>query len=698
VIGRILGDRYEIVERLGSGGMSVVYRARCCYLHRDVAVKVLHGQLAQDAQFLQHFRKEAWAAARLSHPNIVGIYDVGEEPAEDLYYIVMEHVPGPSLASVLAEEGPLPIERSVGIAIEILKGLNFAHRKGVVHRDIKPDNVIIDDSGRVKVTDFGIARAADTGTIVAGGSILGSARYMAPEQARGGYTDARADVYSVGVVLYEMLTGEVPFDGEGPVEIAMAHAQRALPDPRSINGDISDDLAYVVAKALEKEPGRRYSTAEIMGRDLVSVARGEPVRRGRARRDDRTRMIDDPDIPEEFAVAAVGQGGDRGGEDNSSDMNDLDDRHDPEERGGPSAAIIVLVVMALAAMGIVGYAGYLVLDWLTVPEVEVPPVAGERLTTAEAILEEHGLRAEVVASRHDDEIPANYVIEQDPIAERSVRRGHTVLLTVSEGPEWVEGGVPDVADLTRQEAEVVLGNVGLKASITERHHDDVPRGYVIDQVPEPGDRVQRGNEIALDVSLGPEPRPFELGGFIGKRESRVISELASAELEFEIVRESADFPEGIVTAQDPAPGREVKPGDTVTLVVSAGNEREPREEVISIEVPSDGQVHDIRIELFDEYSQRVAYRDRLEAGTSVDVTIYWYGVGARAFVYSGNTLLQSAIFEDDDEEDAEPGSPEVDEDDDPDAPGDDSPDDPDEEEPPGDPDDDTEEDEDEESP
>ncbi|MFP4201280.1 MAG: protein kinase domain-containing protein, partial [Clostridia bacterium] len=176
MIGRVLGDRYEIVERLGTGGMSTVYRARCSYLHRDVAVKVLHGQLAHDEEFLDHFRKEAWAAARLTHPNIVGIYDVGEEPDEDLYYIVMEHVPGPSLARVLDEEGQLPTDRAIGIAVEILKALNFAHRKGVVHRDIKPDNVIIDETGRVKVTDFGIARAADSGTIVASDSIMGSAR------------------------------------------------------------------------------------------------------------------------------------------------------------------------------------------------------------------------------------------------------------------------------------------------------------------------------------------------------------------------------------------------------------------------------------------------------------------------------------------------------------------------------------------
>ena len=652
MIGRVLGDRYEIVERLGSGGMSVVYRARCSYLHRDVAVKVLHGQLAQDEEFLDHFRREAWASARLSHPNIVGIYDVGEEPTEDLYYIVMEHVPGPNLGELLAQEGQLSVERSVGIAVEILKALNFAHRKGVVHRDIKPDNVMIDDSGRVKVADFGIARAADTGTIVAGKAILGSARYMAPEQARGAYTDARADLYSAGIVLYEMLTGTVPFDGEGPVEIAMGHVQREVPDPRGLNPEISDDLHYVIAKSLEKEPGRRYASAETMGRDLVSIVRGEPIARTRTRRDDRTRVLDESDV-------AAGFGGGIGGNPPAGDDylppdDGLDDRFDPEEDSGggrgPSAALVVLLVLAIAALGVVGYAGYLVYDWLTVPEVDVPVVTGERLATAESILEEHGLNSEVVASRHDDEVPANYVIEQQPVAERQVRRGHTVLLTISEGPEWIDGGVPEVLGMTQQEAEVALANVGLAASVEERHHEEIVRGRVIDQLPDPGARVQRGSTVNLEVSLGPEPRPFALGGFIGKRESVAVAELASADLEFNVVRETADFPEGIVTAQDPPAGREVTVGDTVTLVVSSGNDREANREVISVQLPAEPAIQNLRIELIDQYSQRVAYQDRLAGGTALDVDVYWYGIGARAFVYSDNVLLESVIFEAPEEE------------------------------------------------
>ncbi len=652
MIGRVLGDLYEIVERLGSGGMSVVYRARCSYLHRDVAVKVLHGQLAQDEEFLDHFRREAWASARLSHPNIVGIYDVGEEPTEDLYYIVMEHVPGPNLGELLAQEGQLSVERSVGIAVEILKALNFAHRKGVVHRDIKPDNVMIDDSGRVKVADFGIARAADTGTIVAGKAILGSARYMAPEQARGAYTDARADLYSAGIVLYEMLTGTVPFDGEGPVEIAMGHVQREVPDPRGLKPEISDDLHYVIAKSLEKEPGRRYASAETMGRDLVSIVRGEPIARTRTRRDDRTRVLDESDVAAGFGGGISGNP--PAGDDYLPPDDGLDDRFDPEEDSGggrgPSAALVVLLVLAIAALGVVGYAGYLVYDWLTVPEVDVPVVTGERLATAESILEEHGLNSEVVASRHDDEVPANYVIEQQPVAERQVRRGHTVLLTISEGPEWIDGGVPEVLGMTQQEAEVALANVGLAASVEERHHEEIVRGRVIDQLPDPGARVQRGSTVNLEVSLGPEPRPFALGGFIGKRESVAVAELASADLEFNVVRETADFPEGIVTAQDPPAGREVTVGDTVTLVVSSGNDREANREVISVQLPAEPAIQNLRIELIDQYSQRVAYQDRLAGGTALDVDVYWYGIGARAFVYSDNVLLESVIFEAPEEE------------------------------------------------
>ncbi|MFP4200749.1 MAG: PASTA domain-containing protein, partial [Clostridia bacterium] len=521
------------------------------------------------------------------------------------------------------------------------------------HRDIKPDNVIIDETGRVRVTDFGIARAPDSGTIVASDSIMGSARYMAPEQARGSYTDARADLYAAGVVLYEMLTGEVPFDGDGPVGIAMAHVNGEVPDPRAVNPNISEDLAHVIFKALEKEPGRRYSSAESMGRDLVKVARGESLRRNRLGRDDRTRVLAADDLTAAFgedpdALAADEDNRSSGREDLLSEEDEIEE-YEPRRR--PSAAVVILLVLSFAALGVVGYAGYLVYDWLMVPAVDVPPVSGERLATAESILEEHGLKADVVASKHDDEIPANYVIEQDPAENRQVRRGHTVLLTISEGPEWIEGGVPDVMELTRQEAEVTLGNVGLSATIEERHHDDVPRGQVIDQVPEPGARVQRGSEIALEVSRGPEPRPFPLTGFIGKRESAVLAELSAAELSVNIVRENADFPEGIVIDQDPAPGSEVTTGDTVTLVVSRGTDRTPNEETISFQLPSEPAVQNVRVELIDEFSQRVAYQDRLEGGSSVEITLYWYGFGARAFAYSGSTILESFIFEETEESD-----------------------------------------------
>lgn len=641
MIGRVLGGRYEILGRLGSGGMSVVYRAKCAYLEREVAVKILRERYADDTEFLQHFRREARAAARLTHPNIVNVYDVGEDPDRGQYYIIMECVSGKSLKDLILQEGPLETNRAVDIACRILSALSCAHEGGVIHRDIKPDNVIIDDaSGAVKVTDFGIARARGTGTLVpTTDKVMGSVRYMSPEQARGRHTDVRADIYSVGVVLYEMLTGRVPYDAETDVAIALEHIQgRPLP-PSTVREEVPVQLDEIIACAMSKDPVRRYENARDMRQDLIAIKHGEPPVHCRAvQSQDDTRVVGAvKDSREEPRVSKIRNRGDWGeGNGGGSD--------------GPGSAAprrrfrFVWVLLLLVTLGVVGYSAYLVWDWFSVPVVQVPEVTGQRLATAEAVLEEHGLRAEIVASMHDDDVPANHVMRQRPEPGEEVRRGQTVHLTISEGPHWVDGGVPDVTGMRNLEARVTLENVGLIVDVTEEYHEDVPSGYVIDLIPGPGTRVQRGTSVTLEVSLGPEPRPFVLQGYIGLPLTEVLAELDEAGLESRVVREVADFPAGVVVSQDPAPGTEVTTGDTLTLVASTGNDEEANEEVIGVSLPEQPGVQMVRIDVMDHLGHRVVYHDRVEGGTEFEVTIYWYGTGARAFVYSGDSVVQALTF------------------------------------------------------
>ncbi len=648
VIGQVLGDRYEIQERIGSGGMSVVYRAHCSYLHRDVAIKVLRNQYADDEEFLRHFSREARAAARLSHPNIVNIYDVGQDEDLDISYIIMELVSGRSLKNILAERGSLDPLEALDITDQILGALECAHHNGVIHRDIKPDNVMIDESGRIKVADFGIARAQGTGTFVPGDKIVGSVRYMSPEQARGRHTDSRSDLYSVGIVLYEMLTGTVPFDGDSTIGVALRQMNDEPEPIDQVRPDVPRPLADAIMSSLAKDPGERYASAEQMRAALDDARQGRaPTRRRRTHRDDDdTRVVSRSD-------GSIGAGEssmvrrprDRGAQRYRDERDSREELEPPRRRWGWTAFIWILLL--LAASAVVGYSAYWVWDWFAVPVVEVPDVQGERVPTAEAVLEEHGLTAEIVASTHDEDVPANHVLSQKPDTGSEVRRGHTVELTVSEGPQWVDGGVPDVIGESKLSAQVTLENEGLSVDFSDEYHDEVPSGHVIDQIPEPASRVQRGSEIILEISKGPEPRPFDLPGYIGEAEDPTREALDDKGLRVRVVRETADMPEGRIIDQDPAPGTEVAAGDTVTLTVSEGPDRDLNEDTITISVPDEPAEQMIRVELIDAESTRVLFHDRVEGGSEMELSVYWSGEAARVFVYSDDSPIESITFRED---------------------------------------------------
>ncbi len=618
MIGRRLGDRYDIFRRIGAGGMATVYLARCTLLQRDVAVKVLKAELVENEDFLTRFQQEARAAASLSHPNVVAIYDVGQE--DGVPYIVMEYIEGPTLKELIVQQGPLPIQRAAGILSQLLSALEHAHGQGIIHRDIKPHNILLTTGGMPKVADFGIARAASGSTLELTATILGSAHYFSPEQARGGFVGEKSDIYATGVVLYEMLTGQVPFDGDTPVSIALKHLNEPVPAPSQLNPEVTPQLEAVVLRALEKDRDDRYASARDMARAL-SAASG-----GRA---------GDVGAPAGAAEAVPPGKGPR-----------LQAAGDGTKQAKRSRLVfkfnwrvLAIWVLAFLLLGVsLSYAGIRVWDWWDVPVVEVPAVQGRSLEDGQRALEAVGLAGRIAGQRHHDEIPVGHIIGQDPTAGEEVRSNRVVDLFMSLGPEWVEAGVPAVQGMRVQLAEAALYNAGLKVVLDEVYDDDVSEGHVVSQNPAAGARVQKGTVITLLISLGPEPAPVRMPGFVGQPVADAQEQVEQLGLRLRIVEDYTEYPEGIVADQNPQQGQMVQTGDTVVLVVSKGGD-DANSRQISIEVPAAPPQQEILVKVIDTKGERTVYRNTHPADAVFDITVHWYGDTARLRVFTDGTEI-----------------------------------------------------------
>ncbi len=572
LIDSLFDGRYRILKRIGAGGMANVYLAEDEVLGRRVAIKILNERHAGDEQFVERFRREAKSAAGLSHPNIVSIYDRGE--AEGTYYIAMEHLDGRNLKELILARGPAPPRIAIDYARQILGALAFSHRNGIVHRDIKPHNVLLDSEGRLKVTDFGIARAG-TSQMTEAGSIVGTAQYLAPEQARGEAVDPRSDLYSLGVVLYELLTGQVPFAGDSPVEIAMKHLSTKPTLPSELREELPEELDMIVMRALAKHPDERYQSAEEFAADLERVAGGGAVSDRTA--DAATAIIAAPATMATTIARAPTQI--RTSPYEEPVYYDYEER---ERRRRPVWPWLLPILLILATIGVGVVVYQQIQDQLSESEpVAVPNVEGIRESLAVQQLVERDIPY-VIERGPSTEQPRGFVFDQQPDGGKFINpQTDEVLLKVSTGPPMTT--VPDVRNQPRDEAVRELTEARLEPRVVEVPSDK-PENTVTAQDPPPGRRVAEGTDVRINVSSG--PRPLAVPNVVGQPYESAAATLQAAG--FAVARREADSnqPAGIVIDQDPPANSTAARGSSVTLTVSKGPKTTGVPEVTQIDQDS----------------------------------------------------------------------------------------------------------------
>ena len=554
---QVLGERYEIGGVLGRGGMAEVHRGRDLRLGREVAVKVLRSDLARDPSFQVRFRREAQAAASLNHPAIVAVYDTGEDRSSSgaTPYIVMEYVEGDTLRDVLRREGVLSPERAMNFAADICNALDFSHRNGIVHRDVKPGNVMVTPQGTVKVMDFGIARAVSdsAATMTSTAAVIGTAQYLSPEQARGESVDARSDVYSVGCLLYELVTGAPPFTGDSPVSVAYQHVREDPRLPSSVNPAIPPELDAILLKALSKNPANRYQSAADMRNDLLRALAGQRV--------EATPVMGDA---EKTAIIGAPPGGYGDG-----NWDDEDDDARKRRRNRIIAAVIagVLILGGVIAVALLVNAGD---DQPaaepTATQVPVPNVTGQDRATATQNLEAAGLTVGTVTNQVTaDASQIDTVLGTDPSSGTQVDPGSAVNLTVGVGPDTIE--VPAVIGLDVDRAENTLGNAGFDSVETEEIDSLAPADQVVDVSPGEGQSVDPSTTVTLQVSDG----DAEVPDVTGQQQAAATQALRTAGFT-NVTSEQVESqqPQGTVVATDPSGGEQVSADDLITLQVSSG--------------------------------------------------------------------------------------------------------------------------------
>ena len=558
--GKLLGNRYEIIEKIGNGGMATVYKAVDKILKRNVAVKILRDEFTTDEEFIKRFEAEAQSAARLTNPNIVSIYDVGAE--ENLYYIVMELIQGKTLKEIIIDErGPLPGKWSVNVAIQIASALEVAHRNNIIHRDIKPHNIIITEDGIAKVTDFGIAKAVSNSTITAFGTTIGSVHYFSPEHARGGFTDAKSDLYSLGVVMYEMVTGRVPFDADTPVSVALKHMQEEPEEPIELNPNIPVAVNKIIMKALQKDTTLRYQSSTEMLVDLR-----------KALKDPDGDFVDEKEYDPTAKTQKI----------NTDMYGNIDEMTKNNKKQGKKEGklktfiknhkklSIVIGLVLLFALSLGGT--MLALNITNPPEVDLPNVVGLAKDEAQKEVEEAKLKFEIEKEEYNKDVPEGFVISQDPIymeKYNKVKQGSTVKVVVSKGQEKTT--VPKVVGMKQDEAIKALEEANLKVEVVEEASKKVEEGYVISQETDANTEVFAGDTVKIHVSTGTEKATVP--DVIGKTQADAKKALEALGFVVTVTTsEDSSKDSGIVLKQSIDSGKSVEKGSSITITVNSYEE------------------------------------------------------------------------------------------------------------------------------
>lgn len=637
---KVFGSRYEVIDRIGAGGMAIVYKAKDLLLNRTVTVKVLREQFLSDEDFVRRFRREAQAAASLSHPNIVSIYDVGKDG--EIEYIVMEYVEGRNLKEIIKEYAPLSPEQAINLANQIGEAIRHAHQHHIIHRDIKPHNILVTADGRAKVTDFGIARAASSATVTHTGDIVGSVHYLSPEQAKGLPSNERSDLYSLGIILYELLTGKVPYDGETPIAIALKHLQEEPTLPSRLNPRVGKDLENVIMRAVAKSPEHRYPSAREFLEDLAKVRQGLPVTR--------------PNVPMDLDATQVHKSL-RGG------VQERPNR-DPEGISAGSSPIAgermakrrwPWIVAVLAVLLILGGGAWWFKNWITVGMTTVPDLTGKTVPEASILLQKANLIwSSDNTSDYSDKVDKDKIISQTPSPKSKVKEGREVTVVVSKGPQMLT--FPNLKDpsMSKENAMNAVTNSGFSGNITvdTAPSQTVPSGNVVDQNPAPNALWPKNGDVHIIISSGPQFQVIQMPDVTGKTTEQAQAALQQKGLNNFVVNseDSTAYPAGMVIKTDPKPGDQVQQGSQVTITVSRGPGPMamllPKSTILGSllrVVPNDGKDHDVAINLNDYRGWIEIWHSPYRVGTTAGVpdNVTYYPPATMQIVVDGSVQYEN---------------------------------------------------------
>ena len=559
---RLLAGRYELIEKIGEGGMAIVYKAKCRLLNRYVAIKILRPEFTKDEQFVENFRRESQAAAGLSHPNIVSVYDVGQEG--NIHFIVMELVEGKTLSELIEEKGRLDYKEAINITRQVASALSLAHKNQIVHRDIKPHNILITNTGVAKLADFGIAKAVSASTIIGGNNkVMGSVHYFSPEQARGAYVDERSDIYSLGIVLYEMLTGKVPFDGDNPISIALMHINDPMPPVSAEVPGIPPQLEKIIMKATDKYQTNRYRTADEMIEDLDNIEFITKVMGQKAFTIAGEEEKEQPAVSVRPERERTHRKSEPAG--NTEESDKTLERANKISTGFIIGAVAVLVIAGLIGLGAL-------LGWFSgdSEEIKVPNFVGSTFEDAQALAQETGLeiaRGEDVYSPDQEE---GKITSQNPTADSVVSPGKLITVYVSKGKK--DGVVPKIVGMDYKEASEYLKTFGFELGIVKTESSTLPENVIIEQSVEEGSTASKGTKIDVTVSDGKGKETVKMPNLIGKTpdEANAIIDTEGLKLGDATYEETTTTAQNLIFWQQYPEGTELEKGTAVSYKVSKG--------------------------------------------------------------------------------------------------------------------------------